>query len=231
MIGKIASCIKATVRCSNVIFAWSIIYFASNFATAALIVIPAPPSVQPGAIQSQTDAVLFLESVSTLASPLAVDIAAPGLYTNTAPNAPGVIPASTQVASYMIHHESIANAFSSVLVSYTFPQPILGVITTDALLDASDIALGNPGTSYPAGLANRGLELPFTITPDAVFWSGNQVFFQVESNTAAVLDQLRVLTAVPEPSTILLFAAMAICVSATGRRRQVLDSLQFASDG
>ena len=78
MIGKIASCIKATVRCSNVIFAWSITYSASNFATAALIVIPAPPSVQPGAIQSQTDAVLFLESVSTLASPLAVDIAAPG---------------------------------------------------------------------------------------------------------------------------------------------------------
>jgi hypothetical protein len=94
MIPKTALRIKATVRCSNVIFALSVAYFASNFATAALIVIPAPPSVQPGAIQSQTDAVLFLESVSTLASPLAVDIAAPGLYTNAAPNATGLLPKS-----------------------------------------------------------------------------------------------------------------------------------------
>jgi hypothetical protein len=174
--------------------------------------------VLPGAIQSQTDAVLFQESVSTLASPLSVDIAAPGLYTTASPNAPGTIPALTQVASYMIHHESVANVFSSVLVSFTFPQPILGVITSDPLLDATDNTLGNPSTSYPTGLTNRGLELPFPITPDAVFWSGNQVFFQVETNTAAILDQLRVITSVPEPSTFLLLALSIVSASASRRR-------------
>lgn len=118
----------------------------------------------------------------------------------------------------MIHHESVANVFSSVLVSYTFPNPILGVITSDALLDATDATLGNLSTFYPTGLPNRGLELPSAITPDAVFWSGNQVFFQVESNTAAVLDQLRVITSVPEPSTLVLVALTSICASATRRR-------------
>jgi hypothetical protein len=218
MISNMTSYLKAAIRCSKSIFALSIVYFAANSVAAALIVIPAPPSVLPGAIQSQTDAVLFQESVSTLASPLALDIAGPGLYTNASPNAPGTIPAATQVASYMIHHESVANVFSSVLVSYTFPNPILGVITSDSLLDATDTTLGNPSTSYPTGLANRGLELPFAITPDAVFWSGNQVFFQVESNTAAVLDQLRVITSVPEPSTLLLLAVSTICASSTRRR-------------
>jgi hypothetical protein len=111
----------------------------------------------------------------------------------------------------MIHHESVANVFSSVLVSLTFPQPILGVITSDALLDLSDPILGNPITTYPTGLTNRGLELPFPITPEAVFWNGNQVFFQVEINTAAVLDQLRVLTAVPEPATFMLVLFSASC--------------------
>jgi hypothetical protein len=118
----------------------------------------------------------------------------------------------------MIHHESVANVFSSVLVSFTFPQPILGVITSDALLDSSDPTLGNPTTSYPTGLANRGLELPFPVTPDAVFWSGNQVFFQVETNTAAVLDQLRVLTSVPEPATLILALLTASCASAYRKR-------------
>jgi hypothetical protein len=218
MIGNIASRLNAASTCITSFFALGAALLAANSAAAALIVIPAPPSVLPGAIQSQTDAVLFQESVRTLASPLSVDIAAPGLYTTASPNAPGTIPALTQVTSYMIHHESVANVFSSVLVSFTFPQPILGVITSDPLLDATDGTLGNPTTSYPTGLTNRGLELPFPITPDAVFWSGNQVFFQVESNTAAILDQLRVITSVPEPSTLLLLALSIVSASASRRR-------------
>jgi hypothetical protein len=218
MIGNISSRLNAASTCKTSFFALGAALLAANSAAAALIVIPAPPSVLPGAIQSQTDAVLFQESVRTLASPLSVDIAAPGLYTTASPNAPGTIPALTRVTSYMIHHESVANVFSSVLVSFTFPQPILGVITSDPLLDATDGTLGNPTTSYPTGLTNRGLELPFPITPDAVFWSGNQVFFQVESNTAAILDQLRVITSVPEPSTFLLLALSIVSASASRRR-------------
>jgi hypothetical protein len=219
MNGYKASTSQSAFLCARILLTLCLVSLIHSMAVAGLIVIPPPPSVQPGAIQSQTDATMFQESVTTLASPLSVDIAAPGLYTNATPNAPGVIPANTAVASYMIHHESVANVFSSVLVSITFPQPILGVIISDALLNASDPILGNPTTSYPTGLTNRGLELPFPVTPDAIFWSGNQVFFQVETNTAAVLDQLRVLTSVPEPTTIVL-GLLAACGALALRKRK-----------
>jgi hypothetical protein len=219
-----SSSISSRLLCALPIALLSLIYFAAAAAQASLVIIDAPPSVQPGAIQSQTDATMFLESVSSLASDLPVDIATPGLYTNASPSSPGAIPATIKVASYMIHHESVDHMFSSVLVSFTFPKPVLGVITSDALLDSSDSILGNPSTSYPTGLANRGLELPFPIFPDAIFWNGNQVFFQVDTNTAAVLDQLRVITAVPEPSMFLIFLLLGI--SAWGIRR-IVPALSF----
>lgn len=188
-------------------------------ARAGLIVIGAPPSVLPGALTSQTDGYLFFESTTTLAAPLPVDISAPGLYSLATPDNPGVIPSLTAINSYMLHHESVDNKLSGVLMSYSFPNPILGLIVTDTKLDATDALLGNGGTAYPTGLEYRGLEIPYLLLADVLFWSGNQVFLFVKSDTALVLDQVRVITAVPEPATIWLAIAAGPFALLAARRR------------
>ncbi len=166
-------------------------------------------------------AYLFQESVQTLAASLPVDISTSGLYNNSSPSAAGSIASGTTVASYMIHHESVGAAFSAVFVTYVFPYPILGIITTRRRTRCDGLAARQRrGTLYPTGLVNRGLELPFSITPDSVFWAGNQVSISVLSNTALVLDQLRVITAVPEPSTLSLAAGAAIGASLLLRYRR-----------
>ncbi len=193
---------------------------------AATVPILAPPSVQPGALTSQTDAYVFFESTLTLGSPLAVDISAPGLYNSSSPSSAGVIPAGTDVSSFMIHRESVSQQYSFVYITYTFAEPVLGIITTDAGLDATDLTLGAAGTLYPTGLDFRGLEMPYTITPDSVFWAGNQVFVAVASTTALVLDQLRVITRptvpVPEPGSITLsvLGALGLAVMCWRKRRK-----------
>jgi hypothetical protein len=157
-----------------------------------------------------------------LAAPLPVDISAPGLYSIVSPDSPGVIPSLTTVNSYMLHHESVDSKLSGVILSYSFPQPILGIIVTDTKLDATDALLGNGGTSYPTGLDFRGLEIPYLLLADVVFWSGNQVFLLVKTDTALVLDQVRVITAVPEPATIwLAIAAGPIALLARRRWRRI----------
>jgi hypothetical protein len=191
-------------------------------ARAALVIIAAPPSVQLGALQSQTAAYLFQESTVTLGAALSVDIATPGLYNIGSPDNVGAIPAGTNVHSYMLHHESVDNKLSTVTVAGSFPNPILGIIVSDAFLDASDPILGNnPGTSYPTGLEYRGLEIPYLLLSDVVFWSGNQVFISVKTTTAAVLDQIRIITAVPEPSTICLALAAAPLALLLRKRRRI----------
>ena len=189
-------------------------------AQAALIIISAPPSVLPGAIQSQVNASIFYESTKTLLAPLPVDIIAPGTYNLADPDNPGAIAAGTKVNSYFLHHESVANQLSTVIVAGSFPNPILGVIINDAYLDASDPILGNPGTLYPTGLDYRGLELPYASLADVLFWSGNQVFISVKSTTADVLDQVRIITAVPEPSTFVLAGIGGLGLLLCGARRR-----------
>lgn len=188
-------------------------------AHAGLIIISAPPSVLPGALQSQTDIYAFYESTTTLAAPLSVDIAIPGTYNLGMPTSPGVIPARTTVNSYLLHHESVSNQLSTVIVAGSFPNPVLGIIVGDTFLDASDPILGNPGTAYPTGLAFRGLEIPYLLLADVVFWSGNQVFVSIQSTTADVLDQVRVITAVPEPATIWLAVVAGPAALLLRRRR------------
>jgi hypothetical protein len=188
---------------------------------AALIIISAPLSVLPGAIQSQTNASIFYESTTTLTAPLSVDIIAPGTYNLADPDNPGSIGKGTTVTSYFLHHESVANQLSTVIVAGTFPNPILGVIVNGTFLDASDPILGNPGTLYPTGLNNRGLEIPYNALADVVFWSGNQVFISVKSTTADVLDQVRIITsAVPEPSTFVLAGIGGLGLLVCGARRR-----------
>lgn len=187
---------------------------------AALVQIAPPPSVLQNALESQVNMFLFLESEQVLAAPLAVDISIPGFYDINNPDSPGVIPAGTHIRSYFLHVDPIFLFPSFQIGAFNSPTKILGLITTDAKLDATDALLGNPGTLYPTGLAFRSPELYFPITPDAISFNANQVTLSFISVTAAVVDQLRIIAVVPEPGTLTL-AVVGAALGMVGLRRRM----------
>jgi hypothetical protein len=218
--GAFASRIRSKTDWRAIAGAAFILHTAVCSTFGGLIGISPPPSVMLGALQSQTNAYIFKESTETLSAPLAVDIDVAGTYNNSNPNAPGVIPAGTTVTSYFITHESVNNAFSTVLGFAISPDKILGIITTDAGLDATDSVLGHSGTLYPTGLAFRGLEMPYSITPDAVTLGPSYLTISFTSNTAAVLDQIRVITVaqIPEPTSLCLAGLGGLLALLAGRK-------------
>jgi hypothetical protein len=123
--------------------------------------------------------------------------------------------------------------------SYLFDTKILGIIwsgtrpgaqpLSNGFLDLSDGILGLSTTTYPTGvpgatyptsppsIVGRGLE------PEAFYNTNNTEDVVTVSNAGyqldlslwvkpAYADQLRVITAVPEPSTLVLFGAAALCL-------------------
>ncbi len=164
----------------------------------------------------------------TLGDPLSVDIGLsgiPGVYMTGDAYAPGVIPAGTEVSSFFVHFDTPNVDHQSMQVVIQTDADILGVILTDSLLDDSDPILGAPGTTYPTGLALRGTTSDPTEGNDKVvigYPADNYartliITFDVEN----VLDQIRVITVVPEPSSAALaFVAMVALGGAVWRRRR-----------
>lgn len=95
----------------------------------------------------------------------------------------------------------------------TFSGRVLGVITTLPTLQATDALFGLPGVNYLSPTA-RGLE-----SNDSISFSGNQVFLNWRASSPG--DHVRVLTAVPEPSTwaMMLAGFMAVGGMIRSRRR------------
>lgn len=165
----------------------------------------APGSVVEGALESDTDAYLFVEkSDHTLSADLDVDATTNGSYTSNGDLTPGTINQGTNVASYFLHTDSVGtNGDETYTGRIEFAQNILGVIALIPTLDNSDAELGAAGTTYPNGgsLNNfRGYEL------------GSDKFFVVSGNVLEYssrvtgrMDGLRIVTeAVPEPGTMAL---------------------------
>ncbi len=191
----------------------------------AIVPIAPPASVLPGALTSNTNSFVFQESTQTLQAPLAVDIITPGTYTLGNPYAPGVIPAGTRITSYFVHRDTVSNQFKIGIGVAVSPTKILGIIASDANLDATDLILGNGGTAYPTGLAFRGLELNYAITPDTLIWNANGVTITAITPTMQVVDQFRVIAIapVPEPTTLLMAgmgAGLLACAGWRSRRRR-----------
>lgn len=193
-------------------------------ANAGIVTISPPASVTKGSLTSDTDIFLFAEQSNlVLGSNLSVDISAAGLYAPFIPLSPNVISAGTLVSSFMLHADPASSGNNPTFGTVSFAQPILGIIISDAGLDATDAVLGNGGTVYPTGYAQRGLEFtPLAIlTPDLLFLSGNMLNLSLLLNTSIRVDQIRVITAaIPEPSSLLLAALGGMgCVVALRRRR------------
>jgi hypothetical protein len=177
-----------------------------------------PASVKSGQLQSNADIFAFNEHTSvTLSSALSVDITTPGTYTTDASLTPGTIKVGTAVESDFLHADPVNNN-SMFDGSVTFSTPILGVIVLSATLSNSDAQLGATGTAYPTGDADRGLEL--TSGQDFVTLSSDLKTLTVHFFTHGNVDEVRIITAVPEPSGFVL-AACGIVVLAAARAARV----------
>jgi hypothetical protein len=160
---------------------------AATSATAAIVatapafvqLTPAPPSVVLGALQS--DMVLFAFDERQC-----FQVPAGGLATDN-----GNIPAGTWVSSGFLH----GDARTSLLLDgrVVFNGPVLGVISTDGGLDASDATCGAPGTTYPTGQMFRGLDAGQADTY-AIVAGGFGIAARMEVPPASFLDQIRVIT-------------------------------------
>jgi hypothetical protein len=162
--------------------------------------IAAPPSVAPGALESDTQIAGFDERQGvTLASAIAVDVTQPGHVHSNAELTPGTIPAGTRVNTHLLHADPVGNpapAGSPVWNgSATFDTAIIGIVLLDGSLDNSD-SLGAAGTTYPTGYATRGLEFNGAVYDFVV--SDDMKTITV-GFAAHLMDQVRVITAAPPP--------------------------------
>lgn len=95
---------------------------------------------------------------------------------------------------------------------YTFSQVILGVIWWAPKLAATDSSLGLSGVTYGDYFLLRGFEAAdFVVTN-----GGKQLTF---NSRASVGDWFRVVTAVPEPGTLLLLGASLLGLAVVDLRR------------
>jgi hypothetical protein len=105
----------------------------------------------------------------------------------------GVIPKNTKMSSHFVHGDPVTSLLLDGRVR--FDNIIIGVISTSALLDASDASCGRAGVTYPALGAelNRGLE---AIQADdyTIIDAGRGIAVRMEIPVGSFTDQIRVLT-------------------------------------
>lgn len=190
--------------------------------TGDILLIDAPPSALDGVLADDLHAFAWNEQQDImLRTDLAVDITSAGLYDSEDDLTPGFLAAGTLVRSHMIHFDTTSPDVDGDYVgTVEFDAPILGVIVTWQLLDASDGSVGSLTTLYFNG-QGRGLEDFDTQTADEwVRWEGSSLILSASGGVMPVMDEIRVLTDVPAPG------AMALLASAGGlfllpRRRRV----------
>ena len=206
--------------------------YAALVASGDIELIAPPTSVAAGATESDTLMRLFLEQESfALPSSLDAEVTAPATVSGGAGITPGAVAAGTVVSSYFLHFDtSLPNVAITLAASITFDAPILGLMLFGSSLDASDLILGAPGTTYPgAGDFFRGTA-ELTAGGDLVSLSNDMRTLNVQSRVSQIdgfsgIDQLRIVLAVPEPTPVpepttigLLFAAM-LGAGVAGRRK------------
>ena len=174
-----------------------------------------PASLALGAFQSNTQFRVMFERATELGSALAIDMMPPALIKSCSSGVncvpAGSISAGTSVESWMVHADPVSGT-QTYLGKVTFSNRILGVILLTATLNATDSAVGNPGTTYATGQVDRGMEY----SSDGFTWDPVENSLSFNLSTSTSLDNIRVITETPEPSS---FALLAIGFTVLIRRR------------
>ena len=186
-------------------------------ASGDITIVPPPPSVAHQQYESSTEIRAFGErSNVTLLNSVQTDISTAGFYDDSTPLTPSTIPVGAIVDSYLLHFDPVdsTTTYSYGNGSITFNQDILGIIIQTALLPETDASLGLPEVTYPSTPNDRGLELfedNIELNPDL-----RTVSVHFEANLK--IEQVRIITATPEPTSVALLIFGVLAIPRTGRR-------------
>ncbi|MFC1805770.1 PEP-CTERM sorting domain-containing protein [Planctomycetota bacterium] len=187
----------------------------SNVITVA----PPPSTIVEGTLESNTDGFLFVEQES-LVLPQDVDVNhnAPGTNQTDHTAIDGIVAAGAMVDSFYLSYDLLGDpgsAMTSGLMEITFDWPIAGILTADGQINVTDAILGANGTTYPTG--NVGLEGgndPLSLSADMKTLTISMAV------SAANIDQIRILTVVPEPASLALLGCGIVGLLARRRRNR-----------
>jgi hypothetical protein len=141
---------------------------------------------------------------------------------------PGVVSTGTLINSYLIHGRNVSGGSTTVAGTLTFNFDVLGVIALNTktgdvfsprYLTGSD-PLGHPDVDdYPrTNSDDRGLD-----SGDSITISGKTLTFSLTvggAGSSTHYDQIRILTAAPEPAAIALFGTVAAVLLGAVRWRK-----------
>lgn len=178
---------------------------------AGLLVAP-PPSLAPGVFANSTTVFVMNEKQGVLFNGV-IDKYLPTIGTPyVLSSATPVNPGPKWVNSHLIHFDNQGQPQAGIVTgTVTFDKAIIGVIFTNQRLDLSDAALGNPGTVYPFGVANRGFS---SVIDTFTLLSPWTLRFTLANGGA--MDEIRVLT-LPTPGSV---AFLGLGAAALVRRRR-----------
>lgn len=173
------------------------VYIIDNSASkidANPVIVAAPSNVTLHVYESDTETRVFNEAQNVSVTSLAYD---GGTYTGN-------------VDSHLVHQEpTMGEPGVPTPTPYAdamrgrgcieFYTDIIGVIISDADLDASDSVLGLSTTTYPTGQVNRGLEMGSARGYQDIIEIDGKVL-KIDLQSAEVMDQIRVLTEPVNPS-------------------------------
>ncbi|MCZ7632981.1 MAG: PEP-CTERM sorting domain-containing protein [Phycisphaerales bacterium] len=183
---------------------------------AAVLAEP-PANIALNQWESDTEIRGFFERQTTLLADLELDHVNTGLVDHESLLMPGFVSAGTAVQSYLFHADSVAG-FDALLSGYVvFDQPILGVLITTASMNGTDGILGHPGITQYGTHPGRRLELP-PGSLDTFEISGDRMRLDFTLKFAAANDNIRIITAVPEPGSLALLSLVGF--AGLRRRRE-----------
>jgi hypothetical protein len=147
------------------------------------------------------------------------------------PDVTGVVPAGSLINSYLIHALNASSTPVNYLFNLQFNFPVLGVIALNTqtggyrYLDGSD-SLGHPNVTPPypdVGSDNRGFDV--ANVQDWVQLDDTKMNLTVSlrvggADPGTYYDQLRILTAAPEPAAVALFGTVAAVLLGAARWRK-----------
>lgn len=197
--------------------------------SGAFAVIAPPPSVAEGKLRSDINVFVFPEEQGkTLAKALDMDVTVPGLYSNdSSPDlSPGTIPKGSVIYSYYLHADSLSASAGHPVIfegTITFDAPVLGIDVLAPSLDAGINRLGAFDVFYPFEVANSGLEIKqgadgFAL--DRFTLSADRRTVSIHWQNVGTTDQMRIVTTVPEPSSLVLALGAGLAVFGVGRCRR-----------
>jgi hypothetical protein len=217
LLGRLALLLLLIVSLSRAVYA------AVGAGGAVSFTLP-PPALTHNAFESNIEIALIPEQLG-LMLPSAVSLdsdGTPKTYALASDRTGGILPAGALVDLHILHFDPVGMPSSPVRLSgsVTFDRPIIGLIYTLGLLNATD-ALGAPGTTYPTASQYRQFEFGRGGgVSDLASISSDRLTLLVDWGGTTYYDQLRVFTSVPEPTALAILSPLAIAAAIRHTRRR-----------